>query len=193
MLPKSTRVRLQFGPYRTPRIKLGAVITDEARGPVTIVGLSKARIPWPVLRARNHRTVALFGALATAVRRESAVAVAYWWGVSRSTVHKWRRALGVPPINEGTQQLLRAYVDTPIFRRKQRKAWAADWTPERREKLAAANRGRKMPDAVRLKMSAAHRGSRHSAEARRKMSLAQRRRWLRTAAKESARPTAKHD
>src|SRR6266566_1286852 len=180
MLPISARVRLQFGPYRTPRIKIGAVIMDEVRGPVTIVGLSKARIPWPVLHARNHRTVALYGALATAVRRESAVAVAYWWGVSRSTVHKWRKALGVPPINAGTQQLLSAYVDTPIFRRKQRKAWAAEWTPERREKLAAANRGKKMPEAVRLKISAAHRGKRRSIETRHTMSLAQRRRWLRT-------------
>ena len=185
MLSKSTRVRLQFGPYETPPIKLGAVVMDEARGPVTIVGLSKAPIPWPVLHARNHRTIVLYGALAAAVRRESAVAVAYWWGVSRSTVNKWRRALGVPPINEGTRQLLRGYVDTPIFRRKQRKAWAAEWTPERRERLAAANRGKKMSIAVRAKISAAHMGRRRSAEARRKMSLAQRRRWQRTVATES--------
>jgi hypothetical protein len=39
--------------------------------------------------------------LVEAVRRESGVAVAHWWGVSSDVVRKWRRALGVGVVNEG--------------------------------------------------------------------------------------------
>ena len=48
MLPASTRFKLHFGPYRTPRFRIGAVVEDEVRGEVTIVGLTGARIPWPI-------------------------------------------------------------------------------------------------------------------------------------------------
>jgi hypothetical protein len=47
--------------------------------------------------------------LARAVRKESAAAVAYWWGVSFPTVIKWRNALGVNrKNNEGSQTLIHA-------------------------------------------------------------------------------------
>jgi hypothetical protein len=54
-------------------------------------------------------TLILYGDLARAVRRESAVAVAHAWGVTAQTVTKWRRALGVPRATEGTSRLHRAY------------------------------------------------------------------------------------
>jgi hypothetical protein len=62
-----------------------------------------AKIPWPAGRRRKGpRRVVVYGDLARAVRRESAQALAYWWGVGKSTVGKWRKALGVPDNNEGT-------------------------------------------------------------------------------------------
>lgn len=46
MLPR-TRFKLYFGPYRTPRLRLGAMVQDEVRGQVRI-GVSAGRIPWPI-------------------------------------------------------------------------------------------------------------------------------------------------
>ncbi len=44
MLPAVIRYKLHFGPYRSPRFRLGAIIKDEIRGEVTIVGLTDGRI-----------------------------------------------------------------------------------------------------------------------------------------------------
>jgi hypothetical protein len=45
------RLKLLFGPYRTPRVRLGRVLTCEARGAdVIVVGYSDAPIPWPVCK-----------------------------------------------------------------------------------------------------------------------------------------------
>jgi hypothetical protein len=45
--------------------------------------------------------------LARAIQHESAAAVVYWWGVSRSAVRHWRKALGVTRTsNEGTHRLV---------------------------------------------------------------------------------------
>src|SRR5262245_7379723 len=98
------RFRLLFGQYRTPRVKLGTVLSCEYRNDdVIVVGYSDAPIPWPVGRRRGKgaRGLVVFGALAEAVRRESAQAVAGHWGVSTLTVWQWRRELGVPRENEG--------------------------------------------------------------------------------------------
>src|SRR5262249_52013493 len=59
------------------------------------------------------RTLILYGDLEKAVRRESAVAVAHWWGVSVQTVWAWRKALDVPPLTDGPRRLLRAYAPQP--------------------------------------------------------------------------------
>ena len=76
------RHRLHFGPYRTPRFKYGAKVECEARGEVTIIGLSDAPIAWPLARrSRGHSSPVLFGSLVKAVRREAACAVMHWWGV----------------------------------------------------------------------------------------------------------------
>ena len=86
MLPAATRFKLHFGPYRTPRFKLGSIIEDEIRGEVTIVGLTDARIPWPIGKRGRAKAYLVFGVLARAIRRESAQAVCYWFGVSRPWV-----------------------------------------------------------------------------------------------------------
>lgn len=48
MLPAAIRYKLHFGPYKTPRFKLGAYVEDEISGEVRIVGVSDARISWPL-------------------------------------------------------------------------------------------------------------------------------------------------
>jgi hypothetical protein len=83
MLSHATRFRLHFGPYRTPRFRMGAVVEDELRGAVRIVKLTDAPIPWPIGKAEDGRlALVVYGALAKAVRRESGVAVCHWWGTS---------------------------------------------------------------------------------------------------------------
>jgi transposase-like protein len=91
------RFRL-LGTYSTPRVRVGRVLTCEARDcDVIVTGFSGGPIRWPVGRPDGPGIAALvvYGGLATAVRRETAQAVARAWGVSRQTVSQWRRALGV--------------------------------------------------------------------------------------------------
>jgi hypothetical protein len=100
------RFRLRFGPYKTPVFKYGDDGFCEVRGGVIVCGLTDAPIPSPggkrKQRGSRARSIVLCGALVDAVRRESAQAVAYWWGVTAQTVTHWRRALGVGVVNEGT-------------------------------------------------------------------------------------------
>src|SRR5262245_50911555 len=92
-MPDVDRHQLDFGPYRAPRFKYDAKVECRARGEVKIVGLSAARIPWPLARrSRGNSSPVLYGSLVNAVRREAACAVAHWWGVCPTTVWKWRRA-----------------------------------------------------------------------------------------------------
>lgn len=79
----------------------------EHRGRETTVdGWTDAPIPWPAYRGLTGRlTPLLCGDLVRAVRHESAQAVSYWFGVSRYTVRRWRRDLGVGRFTEGTRRL----------------------------------------------------------------------------------------
>jgi hypothetical protein len=73
------RFKLLFGPYRTPRFHYGDVVTREIRGDAKVVGLAADRIPWPRCRTGERcRAIILYGALAEAVRRESAQATLHW-------------------------------------------------------------------------------------------------------------------
>jgi hypothetical protein len=77
------------------------------RGDVKIVGLTAARIPWPKCRTdKCCRAIILYGALAEAVRRESSLAIEYWWGVGSDTVGRRRKALGVDRVTDGASALL---------------------------------------------------------------------------------------
>ena len=65
MLSAAIRYKLHFGPYRTPRIKRGAVVEDEIRGEVTIVGLTNAQIPWPIgKKTKGKKSYVVCGGLA---------------------------------------------------------------------------------------------------------------------------------
>ena len=59
-MTNADRVKLLFGPYRTPRFRPGRVVTDEVRDrDVVIVGVSDGRIPWPVGQPKGSRARSL--------------------------------------------------------------------------------------------------------------------------------------
>ena len=69
------------------------------------------RIPWPRCRLPGGRGggsgLLVDEELARAVRCESALAIRHWWGVAEGTVWRWRQALGVGRLNEGSARLRR--------------------------------------------------------------------------------------
>src|SRR5579859_4393411 len=107
------RYPLLFGPYRTPRFRYGKTAYCEMRGQVELVGLSNGRIPWPIGKRGRAKSLALYGALARAVRRESSQAICYWWGVGTNTVWNWRRVFGIRHVNDGSRRLWQANGRSP--------------------------------------------------------------------------------
>ena len=170
-----------LGTYRTPPFKYGDVVHCELRGFVHIVAVSAGRIPWPKCRSGTAHAIILYGALADAVRRESAEAVMYWFGVGSDRVWKWRKALRVPKYNEGTLALMRRNGVNISKLPHVKKAWARTLrSPERAAKIAAARRGQKRPAWVMAFAHEANRGRRVTAETRRKMRRAHKRRLAMT-------------
>jgi len=103
------RFALHFGPYHAPPFHYGDVVMDEVRGEVTVVKLSDAKIPWPIGKLRQGRSLIMYGGLADAIRRESNQAVCHWWGITPQTVIKWRKVLKVEPLNAGSRELFVRY------------------------------------------------------------------------------------
>jgi hypothetical protein len=169
------RFRL-LGTYRTPRFRYGRTVRCEVRGEVEIVGLHEAPIPWPVGKKGRAKALVVFKDLARAVRRESEVAVAHHWGVGVTAVWKWRVALGVERVTEGTSKRLSDHAREPKVVAGLKKAQAKSGDPTRRAKLAAAMRGKKMDRRVVAALAAQRRGTRHREESWRRMSEAHRRR-----------------
>ena len=171
------RHKLHFGPYRTPRFKYGANVLCESRGELTIVGISDAKIPWPLgRRGRGTRSLVLFKSLVRAVQREAACAVMHCWGASQWLVNKWRRSLGVTRFNEGGRRLLGAIGKSPLRQKALKVMQAKARDPIRRAKIAAARRGKPRPKHVLEALRKSHLGKPLSAETRRKMSDAHKRR-----------------
>jgi hypothetical protein len=145
--------------------------------------MTDAPIPWPLGRhpgkSVRARSLVLCGDLAQAVRRESATAVAYHWGVTAQTVTRWRKALGVGHVNEGTHRLRSDLAFEPGPTAGREKGQAKNSDPARRERIAAAKRGRPRPPHVVEAMRKGRLGTPHSAEARAKMSAAHKRRGTR--------------
>jgi len=154
-----------LGTYRTPKFKYGDIVECEMRGPVKIVGLTSARIPWP----KCTRGMILYGDLARAVRTESGKAVQYWFGVGQDRAWKWRRALGVDRVNEGTSALMsRNAPDSCQSDAANAKREPALKSAERAAKIAAAKRGKPRPPGFMAKLRAANVGRKQSAETREK-------------------------
>jgi hypothetical protein len=164
------RFQLLFGPYKTPRFRVGQVVRCQVRGEVRIAGLSDAPIPWPVCKAGKWLVPVVYQGLAKAVRREFEQAVAHGWGIGKWQVWTWRKALGVPATTEGTSRLRSDYTREPWAVRARRKAVAKAGDPQRREKIAAAKRGKPRPAHVVEAMVRGHRGKPLREETRHKMS-----------------------
>ena len=137
-----------FGPYQTPAFDYGDTVQCAIRGEVEAVGLTDAPIPWPVGKRGRGRFLVLYADLARAVRRESALAVARWWGVSDQTVTVWRKALGVGAITEGTSRLKSECGAGQGSRRggkAHERSRDAERDAPRREKIHAAKLGKPRP------------------------------------------------
>jgi hypothetical protein len=95
-----------LGTYSTPPVRMGDPAVCKVRGRVEIVGLTDARIPWPIGKKRGKgdrsTAVVLCGDLVKALKREATSAVCHWWGFSQITVWRWRKALGITGPTEGT-------------------------------------------------------------------------------------------
>lgn len=170
------RLRL-LGKYRTPRFRIGRVVFCEARGEMTISGITDAPIPWPVGKGQRGRTsLIVYKDLAKAIRRESNQAIAHWWGVDPQTVSKWRKVMSVKRATEGTSRLHSEYDKEPWADSMREKSRAKANAPERRREISEARRGKPRPAHVKQKVRRARLGSRHSDETKRKMSAIHRER-----------------
>jgi hypothetical protein len=115
------RVKLLFGRCQAPPLRRG----DRAHclfrdATVIVTSWTDAPIPWPRCRVRDSpgpgSGLLVDEELARAVRHEAAVAVMFWWAASQSTVHDWRRALGVGRTgNEGTARLVQAAAERGLM------------------------------------------------------------------------------
>ncbi len=102
------KMTLEYGPYKPPRIRVGKGICCRRHGDVIVAGITDAPIAWPVChtpQGGGKLVPILCGDLVRAVTEEAVQAVAYNWGVSRWTVQRWRRALGVGRMTPGTLKL----------------------------------------------------------------------------------------
>jgi hypothetical protein len=100
------------GPYVPPPFELGSSLVCRLRGRVNVRGVSEAPIAWPWCyasfspgRHSSRPSLILTDELVRAVRTETVLAIAYWWGVNRRTATGWRKMLGVPRMALGTQVL----------------------------------------------------------------------------------------
>jgi len=173
--------KFNFGTYKTPKVRIGDVITCLFRDcDVIVVGLSAGRIQWPLGQrpGKGAKTFVVYGDLERAIRKESLRSVCYWFGVTSQTVTLWRAALGVPRCNEGTVRLLSQNFKTPWGREIIAKAHAKLKDPERCEKIRLSKLGKKRPRELIEKLRLHNLGKKHTLETRRKLSIAQKRRGV---------------
>ncbi|MGD0767473.1 MAG: hypothetical protein ABSB42_04535 [Tepidisphaeraceae bacterium] len=108
---------------------------------------SDGLITWPCAKRSGTPSLILCGDLVNAVRCESKPAIAHHFGVSPSTVGKWRRALDVPAYNEGTRALFRQITNERTDDRLER-ARRNSRTPAALAKTSAKLKGRTIPPHV---------------------------------------------
>jgi hypothetical protein len=170
---------LLFGPYRTPRFRLGKKVFCAVRGWVTICDISSGRIHWPIAKKVRGRSLGVYKDLLNALQRESGIAVCHWWGLTSQTITKWRKALGIGPVTRGTSALRRAHALQPWANQAREKAWAKANDPIRCEKIAASKRGKPRPPEVCRAIGVAQIGKRMTQISRQKMSITHKRRGTR--------------
>jgi hypothetical protein len=169
-----------LGTYPTPRFRYYQTVRCAVNGPVVIVGLSAAPIPWPVCKRGKWLVPDVYRGLAKAVRREAEQAIAYWWGVGLWSVWQRRTALGVGASTEGTSRLRSDHVLSPGVAAGRAKAHSMSRDPEadapRRDKIAAAKGGEPRPRHVIEAMRRGRNGKPHDEAARHTMREAHRQR-----------------
>lgn len=107
------RLRL-LGTYHSPKVHVGQTAFCLYRDcNVVITSIIDAPIPWPRCRAKGPSgggsSLVVNEDLARAVRTESAIAIRHSFGVSKTAVNNWRRALGVKQFETpGSRKLLKA-------------------------------------------------------------------------------------
>jgi hypothetical protein len=147
--------------YRPPDWNPGDKLVCSVRGEAEAAGLRAAPIPWPLGKQGRQRFLIVYGDLADAIRREAASTVALLWNVGSETVWRWRKALGVGAATEGTLRLKSENARGPAGAAARSAALEKSRDPERdrerREKIAAARRGKpRRPEDV----AAAHAANR---------------------------------
>lgn len=116
--------QLLGGPYQAPRCRVGRPLSCAVRGDVRVAGITDAPIQWPYARVGQGggTPVPIVTAdLVRAVQTEAAQAVAHHWGVSRWTVMRWRRALGVGRMTPGTVAVWRESIARKLPPRARRR------------------------------------------------------------------------
>lgn len=98
---------LRFGPYHSPRVKVGETIQCEMRGLVVVHDWSdRGAIMWPRCKSGKKSALILCGDLVNALQHESALAVAAYWSVSLTRITVWKRCINAPARTDGTAALL---------------------------------------------------------------------------------------
>ena len=134
------RVKLLFGPYRSPPLNRGDRATCLYRDALVIVtSWTDAPIPWPRCRALDSpgggSGLLVDEELARAVRNESAAAVMHWWGAGQRAVWAWRKALGVGRVDsQGSRRLIQAAAEQGAEAIR-----AREWTEKERQQRRRVN------------------------------------------------------
>lgn len=134
-MPRRAATRLRFGPYKPPRYYRGDTLSCELRGETTLAGMTAARIAWPQGKFGRNRAIIVCGDLVRALEHESACAVMQWWGVGKTLVNQWRRALGVPKLTEGDRLVRAENVDSQAAGRHYGRCGPKPKTPSAAERL----------------------------------------------------------
>jgi hypothetical protein len=119
--PPPDEFHWRAGPYRAPKVKVGAVLRDEYRGEnVRVEGMTEAPIPWPGIDyKRGERLLpVLCGDLVRAVCEEDELTVAYYWNVTRYMVEQWKRAISKAHTSNGVFAGLALKRNDPEFRQR---------------------------------------------------------------------------
>lgn len=141
------RPKLINGPYHPPACQIGDWLDDAIDGRVQVGGWTDAPIPWPRRKKTGRHSPILCGDLVLAVQTESVEAISHYLAVGATTVWKWRKALGVDRITNGTRKLLQERTGVPPEASARGRARAM--RPESRAKMAETKRGVPAPETTR--------------------------------------------
>src|SRR5260370_31249445 len=180
LMNDTERYKMLFGPYRSPRCRIGRRLRCVGRSDLVVRGISDAPIPWPqAKRIGGKMVLSVCGDLVEAIRKESEVAVAGWWGSTGERVRVWRKVLGVPQVTEGTARLYRDYTPLRLPREVQERARRRANSPEANAKNAAYHRGRPLDPKTRALWEKIREERSQTEQARRKRSESHKRRGTR--------------